>query len=87
MAEYIVEEISQLEMKSTKFSITNLLGPSQASTPKNLKTIRNGLQERVKLWLQCCQQEKSTVDHVVSSLMEKKYVIFTFSLAIFDEWL
>lgn len=68
----MVEEISQLEMKNTKFSITNLLGPSQAASPKNIKAIRNGLHERVKLWLQCCQQDKNIVDHVISNLMEKK---------------
>ncbi|ODM95419.1 Integrator complex subunit 1 [Orchesella cincta] len=72
MAEYIVEEISQLEMKSTKFSITNLLGPTQPTVPKSTKAVRNGLQERAKLWLQCCQQEKDVVDHVISNLMEKK---------------
>lgn len=72
MAEYIVEEISQLEMRGTKFSITNLLGSSQNCQPKGTKAARNDLQDRVKLWLECCQQEKFTVDHVISNLMEKK---------------
>jgi len=68
-----VEEISQLEMKSTKFSISNLLGPVHSAPVKNLKRSKRGLQDRVRLWLECCQQEKSLVDQVIQNVMDKKY--------------
>lgn len=72
MAEYIVEEISQLEMKNTKFSISNLLGPVQPAPSANSKKPKQGLQARVRLWLQCAQQDKTHVDSVIKSLMDKK---------------
>jgi len=72
MAEYIVEEISQLEMKNTKFSISNLLGSPQSSLPKNGKKTKQCLEERVRLWLKCCYQDKLLVDSVMSQLVQKK---------------
>lgn len=74
MAEYIIEEISQTEMKNTKFSISNLLGPVQSTAPSSQKKKpKQGLQSRVKLWLQCAQQDKKQVDAVIKSLMDKKW--------------
>ncbi len=73
MADYIIEEISQMEMKSTKFSISNLLGPSQKAVPTSTpKKSKQGLQYRIRLWLQCAQQDKTRVDSVISNLMDKK---------------
>lgn len=72
MAEYIVEEISKLEMKNTKFSISNLLGSVEHATPKNGKKTKHRLQERVSLWLLCCHHDKEIVDAVMKCLTSRK---------------
>lgn len=75
MADYIIEEISQMEMKSTKFSISNLLGPVQSmpSSTTTLRKSKQGFQSRIRLWLSCAQQDKVRVDSVIRGLMEKKW--------------
>jgi hypothetical protein len=73
MAQYIVDEISTSEqfnnnISSNRFSISNLLGsPPQPSVPSFGAGTRS-LQERVDLWLQCCQQDKGVIDSALSAL-------------------
>lgn len=61
-----------MEVKGTKFSISNLLGPVQSTSAATPKKSKQGLQFRIRLWLQCAQQDKDLVDSVISSLMDKK---------------
>lgn len=78
MAEYIVEEISLVEIKSTKFSISNLLGPStQNVTSNNSRKTKHDLQDRVRLWLQCCYDDKEIINSAIRTMLEKKYRILT----------
>jgi len=71
MAEYIVEEISQLEMKNTKFSISNLLGSSETAVVKTGRKPKQ-LPERVSLWLLCCHYDREIVDAVMNSMSQRK---------------
>jgi hypothetical protein len=59
-------------MKNTKFSIPNLLGPPSTTPSSTPKKPKHGLQNRVRLWLQCAQQDKHQVDSVIKMLMENK---------------